>query len=112
MLLGLIIFVGTLVVVGGVFYTILKKKPQTFEQYCKNSINKATKEKKSLADSVKTILVLAKINEKEVAPFFYNRYADGKITKKRIRYKSFPFSQCPSSVQDSIFKGEYIIHKF
>ncbi len=112
MILGLIIFIGTLAVVGGVFYFCRKKNPLSFEQYCSNCIDRATKEKESFADSVKTILVLAKFNEKEVAPFFYNRYEDGKVTKKRVHYKSYPFSQCPSSVQDSILKGEYIIHKF
>lgn len=111
MILGLIFLVGVAIVGGALLY-FRKKKPLTFDQYCKNCIDRATKEKESLADSVKTILVLAKINEKEVAPFFYNRYADGKITKKRIQYKSFPFNQCPASVQDSILKGEYIIHKF
>lgn len=112
MFLGLIIIIGALFVIGGVYYYVRKKKPLSFEQYCKNSVDQAIKEKKSLADSVKTILVLAKINEKEVAPFLYIRHADGKITKKRIQYKSFPFNQCPSGAQDSILKGEYIIHKF
>lgn len=113
MSLGWKIFLGTLAVVGGGTYFLLRKnKPLSFEKYCENCINEATKELKYLESSIKTILVLAKTNESDVAPFLYRKHPDGKITKKRVNYKTFPFDLCPSNVQDSISKGEYIIQKF
>lgn len=110
---GLKLFLGTLAVVGGItYYMHRKNKSMTFETYCENSIAEASKELESTSDSLKTILVLAKLNDSEVAPYFYKKHADGKVTKKRVNYRPFQFDKCPSHVQDSIIRGEYIIHKF
>lgn len=105
----------TLAAVGGLTYYYLKKKtPLSFESYCDECLKQASKEVSfSQKDVDKTILVLAKSNEKDVAPYIYYKYPDGKITKRRINYTSFPFDQCPADVQTSILKGEFVInHKF
>ncbi len=113
MSIGWKIFFGTLVVVGGgTYYFLRKKNPLSFENYCENCIKEATKELEHLEKSIKTILVLAKISESDIAPFLYRKQSDGKITKMRVNYRTFPFDSCPLHVQDSISNGEYIIHKF
>lgn len=113
MSLGWKLFFGTLVVASGATcYLYRKNKSQSFEEYTDNCISEAKKEMESISDSIKTILVLAKINETDIAPYFYSRHQDCKVTKKRVNYKSYPFRLCPSHVQDAIIKGEYIIYKF
>lgn len=110
MITGIIVIA---IIIGiALFLIVRKKKPLSYEQYCNGCIEQAKIEMKVSKDALKTILVLTKINDIEVAPFIFIRHEDGKVTKKRIHFKSFPFDKCPSDIQNSISKGECIIHKF
>lgn len=108
----LVLLVIVAIFCGIIYYKRGKKQTLSFDQYYKKAVEKAIKEMKTTNDSVKTILVLAKVNDSDVVPFFYSRHADGRILKKRLNYEPFPFEKCPANVQESISKGEYIIHKF
>lgn len=115
MTLGWKIFWGALIIAGGsVIYRAKRKEPVSFEDYCNKCIEQASKESMASANEnvVKTILVLAKNGETIVSPFLYRSYNDGKIKKKRVDYKSFPFDSCPPDVRDAIQKGEYVVYRF
>lgn len=107
--------IGAIIAAGGVACTIFRKKKRTisFEDYCTYCKEKADDEVAfSSSDVTKTILVLAKVDNEKIAPFLYRSYSDGKIKKKRVEYKSYPFNLCPAEVQDSILKGEYILNRY
>lgn len=107
--------IGAIIAAGGVACAIFRQKKRllSFEDYCTYCKEKADNEVGLSSDGViKTILVLAKVNNEEIAPFLYRSYSDGKIKKKRVEYKSYPFDQCPIEVQDAISKGEYILNRY
>ena len=109
------LIIGSIIAAGGAAIAIYRKSKigkMTFTDYCSSCENAATSEIVNSDDVVKTILVLAKVDENRIAPFLYRSYKDGKIRKKRIGYKTYLFSLCPEDVQESINKGEYIIKRY
>lgn len=108
-------FVGIIITAGVAAYAYYhqkKKAKLSFSDYCYGCEMIAGKEMVITDDVIKTILVLAKVDEQNVGPFLYRSYKDGKIKKKRVKYKTYPFSLCPKDIQDLISKGEYIIKKY
>lgn len=109
------LIIGAIVAAGGASIAIYRQSKfgkMTFTDYCSYCEDTATSEVYSSDDVVKTILVLAKVDETRVAPFLYHRYKDGKIRKIRIDCKTYLFRICPENVKESIFKGEYIIKRY
>ena len=107
--------IGAVIAVGGVACAIFRQRKSaiTFEDYCTYCKERADDEVDlSSADVIKTILVLAKVDNEKIAPFLYRSYSDGKIKKKRVEYKTYPFELCPVKVQDAILMGEYILNRY
>ena len=106
---------GAVIAIGGVAYVYYKQKTKatlSFPDYCSECESAAEKELSLIDDNIKTILVLAKVDDQNVAPFLYKSCKDGKIRKKRVMRKVYPFDLCPQNIQESISKGEYIIKKY
>lgn len=109
------LIIGAIVAAGSATIAIYRKSKtgkMNFSDYCSSCERYVTPELFESEEVAKTILVLAKVDNDRVAPFLYRSYKDGKIRKKRIEHKTYPFSLCPENVQDSIIKGEYIIKRY
>ena len=89
-----------------------KQENINFEEYCLKCKTAANCEITSSEDIAKTILVIAKIDNNNIAPFIYRSYKNGRIIKKRIKFRSFPFLNCPDQVKEAIIKGEYILERY
>lgn len=107
--------IGGIIVVGGIVivaYYRKKNKNISFEEYCFRCEKASEPFDKTSDDVIKTVLLLEKIDDNNVAPFLYKRHKDGKITKLQIKTNTFPLSLCPEDVQNTInkdSKGSYII---
>ena len=115
MSLGWKIFLGTLAVVGGGTYFLLRKnKPLSFENYCQNCVAIASEHMNTTSiDVVKSILIIKKLDDDSIFPVLYTRKKDGKIYKTEFRNRTFPLEHCPENVRNELLdKSEYIIHKF
>lgn len=109
----LLVGAGAVAVIGGVVAMYLNRQGNlNFEEYCLRCKSTASNEITNSDEIVKTILVLTMIENNKIAPFLYRSYKNGRIVKKRIKYKSFPFSNCPDYAKDAIVKGEYIIERY
>lgn len=103
--------IGVIGVIGG--YQLYKKNSYlAFPDYLKHCEEMAEIELKTSSDVKKTILVLEKTTEEEIAAFFYRRYEDGKIRKQKILSTSYKLKNCPADVVEAISKGYYTIKKY
>lgn len=114
MSLGWKIFVGSIAVVGGfTYYLLRKKKSLTFENYCERIIVVASRHLNELVDVSKAVLIIKQSNEELIIPLLYVRYKSGKLTKTEFKKNYYPLKQCPDNIRNEMLqKGEYIIHKF
>lgn len=63
---------GAVIAIGGVAYAYYKQKTKatlSFPDYCSECESAAEKELSLIDDNIKTILVLAKVDDQNVAPF-------------------------------------------
>ena len=74
--------IGTIIVAGGAacaYYRQKKNAVQSFPDYCSECIKSANFEFVETDNLVRTILVLAKVDDKSVAPFFYRSFKESYI---------------------------------
>lgn len=102
------IIIISLGVIAG-YYALGRKTKRVNYQ---NLVDECIENEHDLTDVFSKVLVLCKTNNKNVAIYAYQKYDNGKVTKKKIT-NDFDMSFCPQDIQEKLIgSNETIIYKF